>query len=240
MVRLVAVPLGTLVVALGMLACSSSDDRAAGRSPSARAGSTATSTGTVVALPSPQTEGGMSLADALATRRSVRGFTDEPLSTEQISQLLWSAQGITADWGGRTAPSAGALYPLEVYVVTAGGASHYLPEGHRLEILSGADLRGPLAAAAHGQSAVADAPVVFVIAGVTSRTSAKYGERAERYVQLEAGHACQNLLLQAVALDLGGVPMGAFADSEVRSVLGLPSGQAPLYLVPVGHPSDDE
>jgi len=238
MVRLLAVPLGTLVMTLGMVACSGSDERPPGRSASASAGSTATPTGTVVDLPSPQTEGGMSLAHALATRRSVRGFTDETLSTEQVSKLLWAAQGITADWGGRTAPSAGALYPLEVYVVTAEGLTHYLPKGHRLEVLSGADLRGPLAAAALGQSAVADAPAVFVIAAVTSRTAAKYGERAERYVQLEAGHACQNLLLQAVALDLGGVPMGAFADAEVRSVLGLPSGQSPLYLVPIGHPSD--
>ena len=180
----------------------------------------------------------MSLDEALASRRSVREFTSEPLSLEQVSQLLWAAQGITADWGGRTAPSAGALYPLEVYVATAEGLSHYLPDGHRLETVSGTDLREALARAALGQTQVSDAPVVFVISAVTARTAEKYGDRAERYVQLEAGHACQNLLLEAVALGLGAVPTGAFSDDAVRDVLGFPEGDHPLYLVPVGYPAD--
>jgi SagB-type dehydrogenase family enzyme len=103
----------------------------------------------------------------------------------------------------------------------------------------GEDLRGALAAAALGQSQVADAPVVFVIAAVVARTAEKYGDRAERYVQLEAGHACQNLLLEVVALGLAAVPTGAFSDEGVRGVLGLPKDEAPLYLVPVGYPADE-
>jgi SagB-type dehydrogenase family enzyme len=180
----------------------------------------------------------MSLERALASRRSVREFTSEALTLEEISQLLWATQGITASWGGRTAPSAGALYPLEVYVATEDGLSHYLPEGHRLEVVSAADVRASLAKAAYGQSAAAQAPAVFAITAVPARTAAKYGERAERYVQLEAGHAAQNLLLQAVALDLAAVPMGAFSDEQVARVLALPSGCVPLYLIPMGHAAE--
>ncbi len=180
----------------------------------------------------------MSVEEALARRRSVREYTDEPLTVQEISQLLWAAQGQTRSWGGRTAPSAGALYPLEVYVVTAEGLRHYLPAGHRAELRSAEDLREPLARAALGQSAVAEAPAVFVVTAVLARTAAKYGSRAERYVTLDAGHAAENLLLQAVALGLGGVSIGAFDDARVREVLGLPRGQQPLYLIPVGHPRD--
>lgn len=193
--------------------------------------------GRAVELPAPRTDGPMSLERALAARRSVRDFTDERLTLEELAQLLWAAQGITADWGGRTAPSAGALYPLEVYAVTPGGLYHYLPDGHRADVLRADDLRRPLAAAALGQSAVAEAPAVLVIAAVFRRTEVKYGERAERYVHLEAGHAAQNVLLQAVALGLGGVPIGAFSDREVQRVLGLPADHEPLYLIPVGHPA---
>lgn len=193
--------------------------------------------GRAVELPAPRTDGPMSLERALAERRSVRDFTDERLTLEELAQLLWAAQGITADWGGRTAPSAGALYPLEVYAVTPGGLYHYLPDGHRADVLRADDLRRPLAAAALGQSAVAEAPAVLVIAAAFRRTEVKYGERAERYVHLEAGHAAQNVLLQAVALGLGGVPIGAFSDREVQRVLGLPADHEPLYLIPVGHPA---
>lgn len=193
--------------------------------------------GRAVELPAPRTDGPMSLERALAERRSVRDFTDERLTLEELAQLLWAAQGITADWGGRTAPSAGALYPLEVYAVTPGGLYHYLPDGHRADVLRADDLRRPLAAAALGQAAVAVAPAVLVIAAVFRRTEVKYGERAERYVHLEAGHAAQNVLLQAVALGLGGVPIGAFSDREVQRVLGLPADHEPLYLIPVGHPA---
>lgn len=190
-----------------------------------------------IELPAPRTRGAMSLERALAERRSVRAFTGEPLTPEELSQLLWAAQGLTAGWGGRTAPSAGALYPLEVYAVTPEGAYHYLPEGHRAELVTAADLRRPLAAAALAQSAVAEAPAVLVIAAVTRRTAVKYGKRAERYVHLEAGHVAQNVLLQAAALGLSGVPIGAFSDRGVQRALGLPADHEPLYLIPVGHPA---
>jgi len=192
---------------------------------------------TPLALPAPRREGVLSLEAALQRRRSIRSFTSETLATAQIGQLLWAAQGVTDPQGFRTAPSAGALYPLECYVVTATGAFHYEPARHRLQPRADNDLRGALAAAALGQEAVAAAPAVVVIAAVYERTARKYGnDRARRYATLEAGHAAQNVLLEAVALGLGGVPVGAFDDGEVARLLDLGSGETPLYLIPVGHP----
>lgn len=179
--------------------------------------------------------GGMSLTEALRARRSVREFGPERLSAAEISELAWAAQGITHGEGFRTAPSAGALYPLELYVVTPEGLYHYRPRGNRLVELGGGDLRPALQRAAHGQEAVGQGAAVFVIAAVYARTAAKYGpERGARYVHIEVGHAAQNLLLQAAALGLGAVPVGAFDDGAVHRVLGLPPDQAPLYLIPVG------
>ena len=187
------------------------------------------------ALPPPLTAGSTSVEEALARRRSVRSFSSEPLSDGEIGQLLWAAQGITAEGGRRAAPSAGALYPLELYAVTPDGLWHYLPEGHALTLLTDEDLRVELKGAALDQDAVGAAPLVVVITGVVERTEAKYGpQRAGRYVQLEAGHAAHGLLLQAVTLDLGAVPIGAFVDSEVARILGLPTEETPLYLLPVG------
>jgi SagB-type dehydrogenase family enzyme len=191
-----------------------------------------------IALPAPRVQGEMSLEETLAARRSVREFTEEELTLEEISQLLWAVQGITAAWGGRTAPSAGALYPLEVYVATADGLYHYVPQGHKAIVESRADLRGELWRAGLSQDAIREAPAVFVMTAVYARTEKKYGGRAERYVKLEAGHAAQNLLLQAVALGLGGVPIGAFYDDQVQSALSLPSDHEPLYLIPIGQPRD--
>lgn len=187
-------------------------------------------------LPEPKLQGAFSLEETLAQRRSVRSFTEEELSLEEISQLLWAAQGLTAAWGGRTAPSAGALYPLEVYVATADGLYHYVPQRHKVIVVCQADLRRKLWEVALKQDAIRDAPAVFVIAAVYERTAKKYGDRAERYVKLEAGHACQNILLQAVALHLGAVPIGAFYDDQVQAALSLPPDHEPLYLIPVGHP----
>lgn len=188
-----------------------------------------------IELPPPVLLGG-ELVDALSQRRSVRDYDPTPLSPSEVSQLLWAAQGVTSEPGRRTAPSAGGLYPLEVYLVTADGWYHYVPDGHYLEVMGKIDLRGALASAALSQTAVATAPAVFVITAVYSRTEQKYGDRAERYVELEAGHAAQNLLLQAVSLGLGAVPIGAFGDSEVQQVVGLQDDHEPLYLIPVGHP----
>jgi SagB-type dehydrogenase family enzyme len=191
----------------------------------------------VIELPAPDPAGEVSVAAALARRRSVRDFTEATLSREEIGGLFWAAQGITGEEGARTNPSAGGLYPLEIYAVTSDGVLHYLPDGHRAELLRRDDLRGRLAGAALDQEAVRDAPAVFVVCAVFARTEAKYGERTERYVHLEAGHVGQSLLLQAVALGLGGVPIGAFRDEEVQEVLGVPANHEPLYLIPIGHPA---
>lgn len=191
-----------------------------------------------IPLPSPRTEGPLSLEAALARRRSIRSFTDEPLTLDEIAQLLWAAQGITRDWGGRTAPSAGALYPLEVSIVTDQGAYHYVPAEHAIVTVAQDDLRPAIWEAGLKQDPLAEAPATVVITAVYERTRPRYSERAELYVHLEAGHAAQNILLQAVALDLGAVPIGAFYEDEVANALALPTDHIPLYLIPVGHPRE--
>jgi SagB-type dehydrogenase family enzyme len=188
-------------------------------------------------LPAPSLKGTLTLEEALAKRRSVRQFSAVALTMEELGQLLWAAQGITHPAGLRTAPSAGALYPLEIYAVTPDGAYHYEPQGHRLALQDPGDLRNALCDAALQQGAVRQAPAVIVIAAVYARTAEKYGEeRSPRYVHLEAGHAAQNILLQAIALKLGAVPIGAFYDDQVKKTLALPNDQQPLYLIPAGHP----
>lgn len=191
-----------------------------------------------VDLPPPVVNDGGSLTDALARRRSVREFQPVPLDLAEISQLLWATQGVTSSAGQRTVPSAGGLYPLELYLVTDRGRYHYDPDNHQLEVLGKDDVRNELCRAALSQEAVQQAPAVFVLAAVYSRTEDRYGDRAERYVKLETGHAAQSLLLQAVSLGLGAVPIGAFDDEEVREVLDLPGDHEPLYLIPVGHPAE--
>jgi SagB-type dehydrogenase family enzyme len=227
---------GLMLMLLGAAACTGAEIDGAATSatstPAAEEGALE-----VLELPVPRLKGNLTLEEALAARRSVREFSDEPLTMQDLSQLLWAAQGLTAPWGGRTAPSAGALYPLEVYLVTPDGLCRYLPDGHRLEVLAHDDRRRALARAALGQEAVAGAPAVLIITAVYARTSQKYGNRAGRYVHLEAGHAAQNVLLQAVSLGLGAVPVGAFDDRAVQYALGLPPDHEPLYLIPVGHPA---
>jgi SagB-type dehydrogenase family enzyme len=190
-----------------------------------------------ITLPPPQLKGHRSLEEALAARRSVREFTSQTLTDGELSQLLWAAQGITSPKGQRTAPSAAALYPLELYVVLPSGLYKYVPARHELIQQQETDLRPALRSAALGQEAVTRAPAVFVVAADYSRTERRFGPRGERFVHLEAGHAAQNLLLEATALDLGGVSMGAFDDQRVRAVLHLPDTESPLYLLPVGHPA---
>ncbi len=197
-----------------------------------------TKTSAAIPLPSPVLASTKSLEEVLAQRRSVREFKDQPLTTAQLGQLLWAAQGITHDRGYRTAPSAGALYPLELYVATPEGVFRYDPGQHQLLSTSPDDARANLYQVALRQEPVRQAPAVFIVAAVFQRTAEKYGqERSPRYVHLEAGHAAQNLLLQAVALGLGAVPIGAFHDEDVQRVLGLPTDQEPLYLIPVGVPA---
>ena len=191
-----------------------------------------------VKLPAPKQAHEGSLEQAIARRRSVRDFSRVPLTEAEQGQLLWAAQGVTnRETGYRTAPSAGALYPLEVYLVTGSGVFHYEPQTHRLRRTVQSDVRKTLYEAALRQRPILDAPAVFVIAGVYERTAKKYGARAERYVHMEAGHAAQNLLLQAVSLGLAAVPIGAFDDARAQEALRLPKNQRPLYLLPAGHPS---
>lgn len=189
----------------------------------------------VTALPPPRLSGSLSLEEAIARRRSTRELSPQPLSIDEIGQLAWSAQGVTDPVrGGRTAPSAGALYPLDLYVLKGDGVYQYLPDAHGLRRHDARDLRGELAHAAHDQAAVRAAAVDLVLVAMVARTRAKYGERAERYATLEAGHAAQNVLLEATALGLGAVPVGAFQDDAVRHLLTLDEDATPLYIVPVG------
>ena len=194
-----------------------------------------------ISLPPPRPASAVSVEEALASRRSDRHFADTPLTLADAAQLLWAAQGITRAEGLRTAPSAGALYPLEIYLVAGAvvtvpaGVYRYLPAHHRLERTVSGDPRRELASAAFHQNWIAEAPAMIVIAAVVRRTRLKYGERGERYVPIEAGHAAQNVCLQAVALGLGTTLVGAFADAEVKRLLGL-TEEEPLLLVPVGKP----
>ncbi len=191
----------------------------------------------VISLPEPDLRGSMTLEETLVNRRSVRQFEDTSLTDIQIGQLLWAAQGITYPTGLRTAPSAGALYPLEIYAATHDGLFHYCPQTHTIERLLLDDPRPALHQAALRQSSVLEAPLVIVINAVFERTSQKYGEaRTPQYVYLEAGHAAQNILLQAVALELGGVPIGAFYEDQIIEALALPPDEVPLYLIPIGYP----
>jgi len=195
---------------------------------------------TSIKLPEPNYKSETSLEEALLQRRSVREYTDTPLTISEVSQLLWSAQGITAEWGGRTAPSAGALYPLEVYLVAGNvgnltsGVYKYQPEGHELTKIKDGDIRAELSQAALNQHSVEDGAINIVIAAVYERTTKKYGDRGVRYVHMEAGHAAQNIYLQATALNLGTVTVGAFDDEQVKQIIGMPVTEVPLYIIPVG------
>ena len=191
----------------------------------------------LVALPVPVVRGAISLEETLVRRRTVRDLATRELTPDQLGQLLWAAQGLTGDEGRRTAPSAGGMHPLEVYAATHAGLFHYEPAEHALRPLGKVDLRAQLRAAAFDQAAVGDAALVIVLTGVVARTQVKYGERAERYVLLEAGHAAQNVLLEAVALGLAALPVGSFDDGRVLAVLGASAAETPLYLLPVAHPA---
>lgn len=193
-----------------------------------------------VPLPGPRLTGPVSLEEALLRRRSLRQFSDSPLALEHTSQLLWAAQGQTATWGGRTAPSAGALFPLALYLVAGAvaglspGVYRYEPPEHALAPVAHGDRRASLAQAAFGQTWAGQAPALLVLACTPQVTTQKYGRRGQRYILLEAGHAAQNALLQAAALGLAAVPIGAFHEGQVREALGLPDSQEPLYIIPVG------
>lgn len=189
-----------------------------------------------ITLPTPRSEGQMTLEAAIAVRRSVRTLEPYDISFEEIGQLLWAAQGITGRQDHlRAAPSAGGCCPLEFYVCTENGVFHYRPDGHKLEPHLDRDIRPALVRGAWDQRFLGTAAAVFAISAVFARTTSRYGERGQvRYVGMDVGHAAQNLLLQAVALGLASVPVGAFDDSAISQALELPSEEEPLYLLPVG------
>ncbi len=193
--------------------------------------------GESIELPTPDRSGSATLEQVLSLRRSQREYAPDELPLATIGQLFWAAQGVTDAVGHRTAPSAGATYPLELYAVSGTTFMHYLPTGHRLEQRPDDTTLAQLAAAAFGQGFVGSAPVVMVITGVQARTEAEYGAVAGDLVNREAGHAAQNLLLEATSLGLAAVPIGGFDPASVARLLALAPGEEVLYLLPVGHPA---
>jgi len=196
-------------------------------------------------LPPPSRKGGMPLEEAIACRKSVRRFASQVISQSQLSQLLWAAQGTSDIAWSRTVPSAGATYPLEIFVVCGAsgvehlseGVYHYHTDSHSLTLHHRGDARHALARAALDQEYIYEAPVDIVICALYERTTGQYGARGERYVHMEVGHAGQNIYLQATALGLGTVAIGAFRDEAVREALRLDRKYHPLYIMPVGKPA---
>jgi len=206
---------------------------------------------TIIKLPSPQLKGKVSLEETILRRRAVRRYRREPLDLSQLSQILWSAQGITGIREFRAAPSAGATYPLEIFVFVGkqgviireakqgpkelqAGIYHYEADSHSLSLHKPSDLRPDLARATLDQEFIIDAPVDIIICALYHRTSYRYGRRGERYVHMEVGHVGENIHLQAVALGLATVEVGAFDDEEVWKVLGVEEQVKPLYIMPLG------
>lgn len=202
-----------------------------------------------IKLPEPKFNSNYSVEEALLNRRSVREFSEEALSLDEISQILWAAYGITEErshpaflrGGLRTAPSAGALYPLDIYLVAGyvknlpAGIYKYIADGHKLELHASGDFREELAMAALKQDFVMDAPATLFYSAIFSRTTQKYGDRGkERYVCMDLGHSAENVYLQCASLGLGTCAIGAFTDDMISSVMMLSNKEVPLYLMPIG------
>ena len=195
----------------------------------------------LIQLPSPEFKSSTSLEEAILTRRSIRDYTKEPLSTKEVSQILWSAQGITDEASGlRSAPSAGATFPLEVYLAVSNvkdlnaGLYKYDPFNNTLKLLAEGDKRFDIANAALKQGSIEKSAAMVILTAVYERTSVRYGNRTERYVNMDIGHAGQNIYLQAVSLGLGTVMIGAFNDDALKKVLNLPDNEFPLAIYPLG------
>lgn len=195
----------------------------------------------VIKLPEPRLESNISVEQTLLNRRSVRSYKNQPLTIAEVGQLLWAAQGITEkSQGYRTAPSAGATFPFEVYLVAGNvtgldaGIYKYDYQRHSLIFKQEGDFRADLSESALGQPSITGAAIDLVLAGIYERTTQRYGDRGIRYVHMEAGHIAQNVFLQAVALGLGSVPIGAFSDDNVQKMLNIPKNEIPLYILPVG------
>lgn len=223
------IAVGAVVLALVTAACSSAPETAAPVELPAWQHDSVRFLGAADAL------GDAELLDAMSRRGSVRDLSPDPLTDSELAALLWSAQGVSTPSGARTVPSAGALYPLEMYVVTPDEVLRYVPSTSSVEVRN--DTRAKEAVA----DAVSDTPAsrayaLVVITGVPDRITGKYAERGIRYMWMEAGHAAQNLLLTAAALGLGAVTIGAFDDAGIADALGLSDAEQPLYLIPVGRP----
>jgi len=202
----------------------------------------------VIKLPAPILKGTITVEEALAKRRSVRNYTNKPLTVKEVSQILWAAYGITKpstilkhQGGLRTAPSAGAIYPLELYIVAGNitglkpGIYKYKPETNELLLLSEGDKRQALYNASYQQDMILNAPASIVYSAVFEQTTQRYGQRGrERYVCMDLGHSAENVYLQAIALGLGTCAVGSFSDNDVKLVVGMPQQEEPLYIMPIG------
>ena len=192
----------------------------------------------VLQLAEPKLSGQVSLEEALTKRRSVRQFTGQPLKPTQVSQLAWAGQGITEPVRGlRTAPSAGAVYPIDLYFATPEGLFIYRPKGHGLEQVIDQDVRGILAAAAGAPEAAVGKGCHIIVAGSVRKLTPRFRNDARKYMLLEAGHIAQNIQLQAVCLELGSVTIGGFDTGQVRKVCRMPRTLEPIYLICVGYPA---
>ena len=197
----------------------------------------------LIELPEPDLTGQETLEHVLASRRSIRNFARGSMTMAELGQLLWAAQGISDPSGLRTAPSAGALYPLELYAIVgaledlAAGIYRYLPRRHGLDLVAKGEFHAEFAAAALMQEWTVQSGLILIVAAAFDRTTVKYGERGRRYVAIEAGHAVQNVYLQSVALGLGATEVGAFRDDAVAHLVRLPSDQEPVTSVVVGKPA---
>jgi SagB-type dehydrogenase family enzyme len=200
----------------------------------------ASETPDTIKLPEPEYASKLSIEEALLQRRSVRDYKDQPLDISEVSQILWAAQGITDQRGLRTAPSAGALYPLEVYLVAGNvsglpaGIYRYQTSAHALVKVADGDRRAELCQAALGQASVKKGAAVVVFTAIYERTTGKYGDRGIKYAHIEVGCASQNVYLQAVSLDIGTVFVGAFHDSQVKQLLNLEDNEHPQCIMPLG------
>lgn len=193
-----------------------------------------------IVLPTFEFKGKVSVEEALYKRRSIRKFNNEPISIMELSKLLWAAYGVTTADGRKTTPSAGATYPLEIYVVATKvdklktGLYKYQSDSHSLLLLRDKDISNQVAEATYQVEMCRSAPVIFIITAAVERTLSVYGERGMRYIFMEAGHSAQNLSLEGVTLNIGSVLVGAFDDDRLKKVLNLPEGEIPLYIIPAG------
>ena len=198
-----------------------------------------------IILPEPRLDSAVSVEQAIQNRRSVREFSDKPLSLAEASQLLWSAQGLTDSGGLRSAPSAGALYPLVVYLVAGNvtglkaGTYRYSPDGHKLRLIKDGDSRVELANAAYRQHWIKDSAAILIFSAIAKKTTWKYGQRGIRYIHIEVGHSAQNVFLQAQSLGIEAAVVGAMDGERIKAILKLSTEEEVLYLMPVGRSSTE-